>query len=507
MDLTKIVYLCSGTRSGLEVIGEDQRNRQIRTTEDDNTVTVEIPLAPVGAEDNTDVNVSVGLLRHGWTWADKYDPDFTQRLASDDLDAPYWFNAITFDFDIPEGCDWQESLLARNLSAAPFAWVRPPVGLWEIPDSKSDVPMVKEWYDSLTSTVPIPGDRLDLRHLYRLAGQINRGPLWFHTEHFCGGVVVARRAHSVIPNLLVYDVEAEGQTLTDILPTDYYLYDIGEIVFPFVVGDTRSTTVPGFPSGSFRLAPLQLGDRGQSAGLSYLNFYEYANLRVLVGSVVSVAESANSAVVAINGSEYNISIVYHCVDQSTTDGHLAFVAGDAALILWSGYRSNLSAADMVIIGHLGYVYPCTATTTTTTTTSTTSTTTSSTSTTAATTTTTTTTTLPPTTTANPMLILWDAGDYRQPTYPYGTLFTDAFIVPAWNAIPAMAVSFLVFGLTYQRRINRYANVYINDSTLQCTIYYQTYVEGMWQPERSQASIRRTAASGPAAVTIQVYDYK
>lgn len=357
MDLIKTVYLCSGARTALEAIGTDQRRHSITSTVSGGDQTVTIPMARTGAADNTDLVISVGLLRQGQTWATKLKPDLTLRLTSDNYDAPYWINGVALDFDIPEGCDWQGSELIRNLVSSPFAWVRPVIVPGEIPNSKNSVSMVTNWQHSITSTTPVPGDRIDVQHLYRVAPDINLGPVWFHTETFVGGVIVARRAHPAIANLLVYDVEAEDQLLTNLLPTDYYLYDIGDPVYPFVAGDSRTTLEPTLPVGSFRLAPLELAGRGVPFSLSYSTFTEYANLRVLIGTIISVSPS-NSAVVSIDGTNYTLDISYHCTDQSTANGYKAFKPGDAVLVLWSGYRSSPSAVDMVVIGHLNTVIPC-----------------------------------------------------------------------------------------------------------------------------------------------------
>lgn len=376
-ELIKTVYLCSGARTALEVIDADSRQRSIVSVIEGAEAEYTIPLAPVGLQEEIGVNVVAGMLGTTASWADKYPRDFKLKLVSDAETAPFWISGIRFEYDIPPGCDWQKSELLADLSAPAFNTLEPLIAPGEIPDSKSDVSMVTDWTASVVSSIPVIGQRIDLQHSYRVAPGVNIGPLYFRTQHFTGGVVIARRAHPAIANLLVYDIQCEDQPLlTDILPTDYFLYDIGDNVFPFVVGDARTTLEPSFPFGSFRIAPLQLDGIGVPFGLSFSTFSEYANLRVLVGSVVSVSESVNTATVLINGSSYNLDIVYHCVSQSTADARTAFKAGDSVLVLWSGYKSSLSAVDMVIIGHQGYVYPCVETTTTTT--STTSTTTTST---------------------------------------------------------------------------------------------------------------------------------
>lgn len=359
--IEKTVYLCSGKRTAMGTITSATRSTSVSTTTDqDGGVTVTVPMQPV-SDVSVDNTISVGLLKNSETWATKQTPYLRLKLISSDTSAPYWAHDARVEFKIPSACDWTRTDIIKNLSAGSvFGSIAPNIQAGEIPAGKDAVIMFSGWETSLNGTSVIIGDRLDALNYYHFIAPLLSNDTYFHTQYFCGGKVVARRAHATIENLLTYDVESEGQTIIDILPTDYFLYNIGDDVFPFVIGDDRSqvSLEPSFPAGSFRMAPLAFGGRGVAFGLSFSLFREYANMRVLVGSVVSVSATSNSAVVLINGSEYTLEIVYYCADGSTDKGSRAFKAGDIALVLWSGYRSSQSSLDMKIIGFSDTVIPC-----------------------------------------------------------------------------------------------------------------------------------------------------
>lgn len=387
----KVVYLCNGTRIGVQVTDHCSQDNAGLTIDAAGNGTVKLVpqlLAPK--------QVDVKLLKLGDT-VNNAMPSMDWEMVADSIDGdpPYWTAGARIHGTIPMACDWKESRIKSRFNSLPVLTQNPIPR--EIQSSKEQ--SLPDDEISTVTTYLIPGEDIWIEHDYSLTASNATAHQYWRTIAMTGGIIVDKWEHSSIEGLYQYDVDAEGTIYNDLLPTDYYPYEVGDWVFiltltPVAVLTDREVLTPDKPgpSDQLRIAPYEIAGHGQYPNIkSYgaSDFAEWGNMRVLYGIIQSILGDVppddhrtkqNYATVQLAQDDSIISdvpIKYWCQENSTDRSAHAFDPGDVVLIAFDGYRESPSSFNCTIIGHAASVYPCTTSTTTTTSSNTTTTTSSS----------------------------------------------------------------------------------------------------------------------------------
>lgn len=390
----KTIYLCNGTRKGIVVDDTCKGSASNLSIGADGTGVVQ--LVPKFLPPK---KIDIKLLRVGDSVNNVSATMDKWEMVADSInnEPPYWASGVRLSGTIPMACDWQESRIKSTFGNVPILTQNPLPR--EIPDSIDQV-LPSDKISTITTSI-IPGEAVWTEHSYRLTGPNGSAPQYFRTIAMIGGTIKESWPHPAITGLYYYDVEAEGIIYTDILPTDYYQYSVGDWVFvltltPVAVIRDRDILTPSIPAAAdqLRIAPYKIAGRGQYPNIkSYAasDFVDWSNLRILYGIILDIVGDVppdnhqgktNIASVRLTQDDTAITgvpIKYWCQSNATDNSCHAFDPGDVVLVAFDGYRENPAGSNCVIIGHAASVYPCTTTTTTTTSTTTTTTTTETTS--------------------------------------------------------------------------------------------------------------------------------
>jgi len=392
MATEKTIYLCNGSRLGVHVTDACKASSASLSLDSNGHGTIALVprlLAPV--------QIDIKLLKEGDD-VNAVQPVIDWEMVADSIDGdpPYWTSGVRITGTIPQACDWRESRIKSSFNAFPVLAQNPLPR--EIPDSK-ELALASDSISTVT-TYLVPGEYIWAEHEYSLTAGNGAARIYWRTIAMMGGVIIDKWMEPT-EDLYKYDVEAEGTIYNDILPTDYYRYEVGDWVFvltltPVATIRDREVLTPDPPDldDQLRIAPFSIAGHGQYPNIkSYggdSDFAEWGNMRILYGIIQSIVgdvppddhrTKTNYATVELaqDGSIItNVPIKYWCQEDSTDKSCHAFDPGDVVLVSFDGYRETPSSFNCTIIGHAAGVYPCTTTTTTTTQHTTTSTTSSST---------------------------------------------------------------------------------------------------------------------------------
>ena len=338
------------------------------------------------------LRVELKLLKEGDSIAD-VQPTLAWEMTADSIDGepPYWADGVRIHGIIPMAADWHESRIKAQFDGGLPLLTQNPIPR-EIPASKSDV--LPDDKISVVTTSLVPGERIWGEHDYLLTDSVGTAHYYWKTLAMTGGIITGKQAHPDIEGAETYTVDANGLTYTNLLPTDYHDYDLGDWVYILTLSavatitDREILTPLEIPNDiQLRVAPYSIANRGtlpsiKSYGVS--DFTQWANMRILYGVIESIngdepedhSGKQNLATVLLTDSGNtitNVPIKYWCQHEDTSHAMHAFDPGDVVLVAYDGYRNDPSSFNCIIIGHAASIYPCTTTTTTTTATTTTTT--------------------------------------------------------------------------------------------------------------------------------------
>lgn len=310
------------------VTPEEQVKSAIKNTEDGKyTVFVIKTDVSVNA-----LNLKAYLLPSNKTWADK-----KHKFAYKSLKFAInngWITGFIFELEIPSKSDWT----GTTLQGSDISWqdnITPNITGGSCQVSKSEILTVKEWDLTLSNVHLLPGEIINIAHSYYFSNTLSRATREARYHALSLASITAKRAHLTIPNALLYDVVIYGDEITlitDIMATDWCIYDVDDSVF--VLTDTQEASefnktkdTPEKPviNDIIKILPYDIEITPTPT---------WYNAVIASGIIKVIDIFQNTATVQIGNAIYGgIPFYFHCLDGTLNKGGRAFRPDDNVLLL------------------------------------------------------------------------------------------------------------------------------------------------------------------------------
>jgi hypothetical protein len=176
---------------------------------------------------------------------------------------PYLVHGVDLRADLPRSPWWSGAALQLPVSgSAESIGPTPPVDAPR--DSPDDCLLIPRDGWQISALTPLPGEQILVTHSTHGLGSFTRS-LYNSTRALTGGTVVAVRDHPDLAGAYVYDVDCENFIYTDLEPTDFTAYSVGDWIHLLRSTSDASSmafpaSVPESPESTelLRIAPLSI---------------------------------------------------------------------------------------------------------------------------------------------------------------------------------------------------------------------------------------------------------
>lgn len=398
------VYLCSTSPSAVGFQNQDEPQKTISISKDDETneasISVPIKHVPQAGIDDCEIPIRVlqlALVTESVNIIDCLWPGPADLRWVRDVTHGFPDNYLTIDWSNPQdncsGCFWWSTTITaknptRGLPNYPFIvssgrkWS--PAMYGEIPLDGEDawlypVPDNDVTYESQPSISP--GESLQVYWEMKIQNQtfeLLMREFWFKTPMATGGIIKSVSNQFEIDQ--TWEVEVEGVVVSGVPSTDFAQYGIGSFVYLLKQeeeeagmymrdqaynGDEENFTVRLVPIDFKGLLPVE----GFLQTMDYdlqTDFQKAFELSVLAGVITEMTGLTATVEVTIptpSGSTMKtfnkVAIFYHCAkDIDVEFGHLAFSEGDAVILLNDRSYGSISSSDLSVIGFIDELKLC-----------------------------------------------------------------------------------------------------------------------------------------------------
>lgn len=356
------VYLCSGTRVGLEVLDNNEPGSD--NNEPGSNVIV-IKLVPEWMNNPT-ITITVSLVSTNWelNQADEMAPELshsnvdyfldlgTYRYIQTDWGDGYYWGLTKVDLTMPDQCDFSKVTVKGSLSGDLISWNKPIVNDGLISDGNA----VDTW-DIELYTDPIPGEVLRATYEFYFSNAMTSSAVGYNTNGLTHGIVKQVKWH-VVGVVRIYLIEYEGREGW-FFNSQCVELSVGQIVF-LNTALVESNDISGDADISYGavldnayIVPMKIKGYGFS-GIVYDASKIYNNVRYAQGYINHINRVNKTAFITIPALWLDGDAEFYCLQDGIdpTSGD-QFLDGDGVLVMISG-ASSIFTGNWKIIGRIPF---------------------------------------------------------------------------------------------------------------------------------------------------------